>query len=183
MHRHIGAQDILVTGITFLSSAGLFLLLFLLFVALYLLVRCFSRDRLGLMGFVIWADTADKKAFFNTKYKILGKPDFIYRMPPFFRPVIVELKSRSGPVYDSDIAQVTAACLAARGSGIIATKAVIITRTSRMVITLPRSQKKLHSRIRQHANTIRSIKASGISCRTDDKRKCAGCGFRKTCMG
>lgn len=115
-----------------------FLIAFVVFVALlYLAGRRSHRTSspLGVKGKIIYADQGRKsKLFINRKYGITAKPDFIITTPNG-ENMMVEYKSRTGRVYQSDIVQLLASVLAAR-SEMPNHRAVVVTKGTRREIEL-----------------------------------------------
>lgn len=115
-----------------------FLIAFVVFVALlYLAGRRSHRTSspLRVKGKIIYADQGRKsKLFINRKYGITAKPDFIITTPNG-ENMMVEYKSRTGRVYQSDIVQLLASVLAARSEMPIH-RAVVVTKGTRREIEL-----------------------------------------------
>lgn len=166
-----------------MTVEALFLILVLSVLALaiahkvYLSIR---QSSLGIPGTLIWMDKgANTKPFFNRAYEVLGKPDLLYRTPSGI--LAVEYKSRKGPVFASDIAQVKCAALAARGEGYDVRKAIVKTESVSVEVELPLKDSDLFVEIRPYVLITRLAKRGKPQHATPSPTKCLHCAFRTRC--
>ena len=114
---------------------------------LYELFR--STNQLGIDGSLVWTDQGKTtKPFFNNDFKILGKPDLMYKIRSGV--LAVEYKSRNGRIYNSDIVQAKSAALAARGTGYHVTKVLICTKNQKQYFELPKQDLTLYKSIEKY---------------------------------
>lgn len=138
------------------------------------------RNPLGLGGKLIWIDRGvNTKPFFNHRFQVFGKPDFLYQI--FGGVMAVEYKSRFGPVYESDIVQAKCAALAARSAGFKVTKVLVITQSVRREISLPGTDRQLFKDISIFVDQAKNAK-SGMACNAEPSvKKCSSCAFIGGC--
>ncbi len=151
----------------------------------YLLFRRFfpreKKQQVGIPGKLIWIDHGEQtKPFFNRRYQLVGKPDFLYQTEQDL--LAVEYKSRHGRIYNSDVIQVFCAALAARGSGKAITRCLVKTRTTQRYFDLPDSDKKLFELISLYVEQARQAKHGEKLPATPGKGKCRGCAYNYACQ-
>lgn len=153
---------------------------FFLFLADYLNRYFFPKNDLYIPGKLIWVDRGkDTKPFFNSTFKVFGKPDLMYAVRG--GALAVEYKSRYGTIYESDIAQAKCAALAARGEGYKVVKILLKTSTQKRYISLPKNDKALFDEIKNFVIVARKAK-SGSSLRgTPENKKCKSCAYKHDC--
>jgi len=158
-----------------------FLLLLVVLTIRYFFRKGTPRNNpVGIDGDLIWVDEGKKtKAFFNRTFEILGKPDAMYRTSSGV--CAVEYKSRKSGVLDSDIAQAKCAALAARAEGYKVNEIVVITRSERKSVALPRSDSDLFKEIRPLVKTIRDIRRGSKGEAKPNGGKCFNCAYRSSC--
>ena len=161
-------------------------ILMILFVAIAIiwLARALFRkapsDELGIDGELIWVDRGkDTKPFFNHTYRVLGKPDLMYRVDGGI--LAVEYKSRKRSIYNSDVIQGLTACLAARGQGHKVSSLLIKTDGSDRRIELPKSDKQLYKKIEANVEMVRAAKQGKQLRALPAKYKCQYCAYTEVC--
>ena len=154
-------------------------------VVLYRLVRSFfvvatTGDPLGIEGELIWEDHGPHQApFYNEELRILGKPDFIYKTP--LGICAVEFKQRARKVMPSDIAQVMAAALAARGEGYRVSHVAVVTGSDRYEKALPSNDLDLQAVISQQITIARLAKRGKPQKAAPRRGKCGSCAYTGVC--
>jgi CRISPR/Cas system-associated exonuclease Cas4 (RecB family) len=154
-------------------------------VIIFILILCFrvvfhSRSKLGIRGELIWVDRGkETKPFFNSEYRVLGKPDLMYKIRSGI--LAVEYKGRHGNIYQSDIFQAKTAALAARGSGYNVTKLLIKTDKYQRYVKLPKANKDLFKNIERFVNIARSASIGNKMKALPKKIKCRYCAFNYKC--
>ncbi|EIF42765.1 hypothetical protein DOK_11896 [gamma proteobacterium BDW918] len=132
-------------------------------------------------GKLIWTDHGRKtKAFRNTRYRVYGKPDLMYRIPAGVKAV--EYKHRKGPVHQSDMVQALAASLAARGEGYKVVEILLKTRTEEVSIDLrSSSDEAIYRKISGLSETVRRARSGAPMNSRPESRKCRNCAYREAC--
>jgi CRISPR/Cas system-associated exonuclease Cas4 (RecB family) len=139
-----------------------------------------SGGPLNIDGKLIWVDEGQStKPFFNHLYRILGKPDFMYKIKGGV--LAVEYKSRKSGVYESDIVQAKCAALAARGNGYRVIKIMVKADSDSKVISLPGDNQILYNEIKRYIDICRDTKAGKTAPALPSRRKCRSCAYRYTC--
>ncbi|WP_063664913.1 hypothetical protein [Aliivibrio fischeri] len=119
-------------------------------------------------------------AFFNRSLNVGATPDAIYKKRNR-KDLMLELKSRKGPVYESDIAQAKAGVLATNGKYAF-DQILIKTSTHQRFIDLPRSMKTLEKELMPLIKLARNIKQGKVVTQKNISRnKCMSCRHFKTC--
>lgn len=142
------------------------------------------RTRFGFKGKIVYIDTKENnKSLISNKYQLLAKPDFIFQEPNG-NCVLVEYKSRSSGIYNSDVKQVYASAICARENGYKVVRAIVATKTKNYDVDLNSSNKQLYSLINSEVEFIRSvIEKRVISAPVYSFQvKCRSCGFKSTCF-
>lgn len=135
---------------------------------------------LGIDGKIIWVDRGYKtKPFIHKAFRIVGKPDLMYRTPTGV--LAVEYKSRNGPIYFSDVIQAKSAALAARGSGHRVNQILIKTELTEQYINLPRSDRDLLGDIQEYLIMVREAKNKKTMVARPQATKCRHCAFSGVC--
>lgn len=152
-------------------------------VGLWLLWVWFSKkpsDGLGIPGKLVWVDRGKStKPFFNQEFRVLGKPDLMYRLK---RGILaVEYKGRKSNIYDSDIVQGLTASLAARGEGYKVTRLLVRTDNTKRYIDLPSSDKGLHNLVSNYIEIVRKAKKGGALPAIPEYYKCLNCAYSDSC--
>lgn len=131
-------------------------------------------------GDVIYEDDSGgrKRTFVNLEYGLSARPDRIEKTRD--GGILTEYKPRRGPVYQSDINQVYAGALAARGAGIVVTKGRVETGRAERVFSLPDDEGML-SKIRKPLEQARIVKQGGVPEAYPNKNKCTGCSYEAVC--
>lgn len=144
------------------------------------LLRKGPSDELGIDGELIWVDRGkDTKPFFNHAYRVLGKPDLMYKVDGGI--LAVEYKSRKRKIYSSDVVQGLTACLAARGQGYKVTSLLIKTDQSDHRIELPKSDKQLYKKVEAHVEMARQAKQGKRLPAQPSQFKCQYCAYTEVC--
>jgi hypothetical protein len=139
------------------------------------------KDPLGIDGKLIWVDSGRRtKPFFNNQFKILGKPDLMYKLATG-GVLAVEFKSRNGRIYDSDVAQAKAAALAARGEGYAVREVMVKTKGTEQRFTLPKADVALHNEIKNFVEYARAAKKGANLKPLPQVMKCKFCAFGPSC--
>lgn len=137
-------------------------------------------DQLGIKGELIWVDRGkDTKPFFNHYYKVLGKPDLMYKVDGGI--LAVEYKGRKNNIYDSDIVQGLTACLAARGQGYNVSRLLVKTDGSERSIDLPKSDKALYNKVSTQVELVRKAKLGQRLPAQPARFKCDHCAYTEAC--
>lgn len=161
-----------------------FILGLLIFAGLVIAWRWFNRgasDNLGIKGKLVWVDHGkNTKPFFNSDYRVLGKPDLMYRVNDGI--LAVEYKGRKSNIYNSDIAQGLTASLAARGDGYKVTQLLVKTDNTEKYINLPKSDKGLYELIAKHVETVRQAKFGKVLPANPSFYKCLHCAYSQSCQ-
>ncbi|MFT6904806.1 MAG: CRISPR/Cas system-associated exonuclease Cas4 (RecB family) [Oleiphilaceae bacterium] len=169
----------IVLGVVFASITLIIMRLIYRFVRGFF-PKTYPKNRLGIEGELIWVDESkDTKPFFNNKYKVFGKPDFIYKRRS--GATAVEYKSRFGKVYESDIVQAKTAALAARGAGIKIDQIMIKTERDTQILNLPKRNKDLFIQIEGNIREARKAKLGIRMNARPNKIKCRACSHKNTC--
>jgi len=159
--------------------AGLILL-----TIIYKFITWNKRNKTGSLdidGTLIWIDNGQQtKPFFNQKYKILGKPDLLYKMNKG-GVLAVEYKHRFKNIYNSDIVQAQCAALAARGEGYNVKTILIKTKNSKKYIELPKSDNRLFDLIQEHIIYARKAKSGEYLHASPNQYKCRDCAYNSNC--
>ncbi len=136
--------------------AGLILL-----TIIYKIITWNKRNRtnsLDIDGTLIWIDNGQQtKPFFNQKYKIMGKPDLLYKMNKG-GILAVEYKHRFKNIYNSDIVQAQCAALAARGDNYSVNAILVKTKNTEKYIELPSIDNELYGIIQKYILSARKAK-------------------------
>ena len=158
-----------------------FLLLAVLFVIYPALKRSVSGNKLGIKGKLIWVDKGrHTKPFFNSTFKIFGKPDLMYKIKGGV--LAVEYKSRKGSgIYQSDIVQAKTAALAARGEGYKVIRILIKTGSNEQYINLPAADRSLFSEVKQYVDISRQSNKGAFLKAWPSKFKCRSCAYNHSC--
>lgn len=139
-----------------------------------------KHNNLGITGKLIWIDKGNAtKPFFNNDYKVLGKPDLMYRIPGGV--LAVEYKNRRSGIYNSDIIQAKSAALAARGSGYKVTRILVKTKTQQQYFSLPKKNTVLFSEIEKYVSLTRCAKTGSNMKAVPSTMKCRNCAFMHKC--
>ncbi len=137
-------------------------------------------DELGIEGDLIWIDEGrHTKPFFNAPFKVFGKPDAMYRTRAGV--LAVEYKSRSGPIFISDVTQAKCAALAARGAGYKITEVLVKTAAIQKRFTLPCSDHDLYREIEKAVVIARRAKNGDAVPSLPEHRKCQACAYKRDC--
>lgn len=142
------------------------------------------RTRFGFKGKIVYIDTKqNNKALVSKEYDLLAKPDFIFQEPNG-GCVLVEYKSRSSGIYDSDLKQVYASAICARENGFKIVRAIIATKTKNYDVDLKSSNKQLYSLVNSEVEFIRSVNEKRVISAPvyPFKAKCRSCGYKSTCF-
>jgi CRISPR/Cas system-associated exonuclease Cas4 (RecB family) len=134
-------------------------------------------------GECVWMDKDDAKPFFDGRFRILGKPDAIFKSEDGAFTAI-EYKNRSKGIYSSDIVQAKTAALAARGDMSKKhhiSKIVVVNQTDYKEVELPANDFELYEDIKYNVEAVQRIKAGGYGYKTKDKYKCQNCGYKSVC--
>ena len=127
---------------------------------------------------------ASSRVFESRRHGIRAKPDALERIGGRRGGAVelVELKSgaRRRP-YPSDVAQVIAATLAVRASGIDVRRARLETPDGGHAIDLDASDETLYRRIERATEAARLVARGGEPTATPSAAKCRGCGYRTRC--
>ena len=146
--------------------------------------RWFTRrtsDDLGIKGKLVWVDRGKRtKPFFNNKWRVLGKPDLMYRVANGI--LAVEYKSRKRTIFGSDIVQGLTASLAARGEGFNVTQLLVKTDHAEKYISLPKGDEDLHVLIAEHVQIVRQAKAGKVLPANPSYYKCIHCAYSQSCQ-
>lgn len=150
------------------------------FLSDYIYRNYFRKNNLDIKGKLIWVDHSKKtKPFFNSTFKVFGKPDLMYVVRGGV--LAVEYKSRYGRIYESDIVQAKCAALAARGDGYKVIKVLLKTSTQERYIPLPKKDKDLYDEIKFFILISRKAKKGDSLPGTPDAKKCASCAYKHDC--
>lgn len=159
---------------------------YLLSVLVDFVITCFyPRTPYGFKGKLLYIDNDSTKkgfAYINRKWGCGANPDMLYSTG-LFKYIVVELKSRSGPVHYSDIVQAKAGLLAVDGSYRFkkATHVMVVTNTTSRLIKVG-SPRSVYNDIKQHIELAKDIKSGkSITATTDCKRKCDSCRNKDYC--
>ena len=161
-----------------------FLILILVVLAgLWFLWTWFNKkpsDDLGISGKLVWVDHGkNTKPFFNQEYRVLGKPDLMYKIS---RGILaVEYKGRSNNIYDSDIVQGLTASLAARGEGYQVARLLVRTDNNERYIDLPKSDRDLYKLVSNHVEIVRKAKQGRDLPANPGYYKCLHCAYTNSC--
>jgi len=140
-----------------------------------------STNKLGIDGSLIWTDQGrNTKPFFNKDFKVLGKPDLMYKIQSGV--LAVEYKSRRSRVYLSDTVQAKSAALAARGAGYHVTKILVCTQTQKQYFELPRQDLTLYKSIEVYVSYVREAKSGSEMKATPSRYKCRSCAYHESCQ-
>lgn len=134
-------------------------------------------------GECVWMDSEDAKPFFDGRFRILGKPDAIFKNAEG-EFTAVEYKNRNKGIYSSDILQAKTAALAARGdmkNKHNVSKVVIVNQTDSKEILLPAKDYDLYNEIKYNVEAVQRIKTGEYGYKTKDKYKCNSCGYKYAC--
>lgn len=140
------------------------------------------RDIPSVAGKNVWLDKGrGTKAFYHKRYGIAAKPDAIQKVNGQLEAV--EYKSRYGQVFESDIAQLKAASLAARANGYPIAHGVVKTSSTTKRFSLPRSDAELFEQIKPYYEQVKMIKANPKApvSTNPHQRKCHACGYSQRC--
>jgi len=130
---------------------------------------------------LIYLDSDTKKVFASKTYKIKAKPDFLYKMPDDSY-IIVEYKSRSGSVKNSDIAQLIATAIAVKETYPTLYTGYIYTQGRHIKkIDLKPSANQLFESIKQEVHQVRQIEAGRAPAFQPKKEHCQVCVLRRIC--
>jgi CRISPR/Cas system-associated exonuclease Cas4 (RecB family) len=137
-------------------------------------------DELGIPGKLVWVDRGKStKPFFNQEYRVLGKPDLIYKLK---RGILaVEYKGRKSNIYDSDIVQGLTASLAARGEGYKVTRLLVKTDNTERYIDLPSSDNGLYKQVSKYIEIVRKAKRGQSLPSIPNHFKCENCAYSFSC--
>lgn len=144
--------------------------------------RFFKRghNELGIEGKLVWIDKGKHtKPFFNQEYRVLGKPDLMYRNNAGI--MAVEYKSRNANIYESDIIQGLTASLAARGNGFNVQSLLIKTDKNERFMRLPRSDNELFRMVQKQVSTVRKAKSGASLPSNPHYYKCLHCAYSESC--
>ena len=157
---------------------------FWIILGLFLVIKVnafFNRsNKLGIDGKLVWTDRGkNTKPFFNNYFRVLGKPDLMYKVRSGI--LAVEYKSRRGRIYTSDIMQARAAALAARGSGYQVIRVLLRTRNQELYIDLPKKDSALFKLIQTNVAVARDAKSGRSVNPKPTGQKCRGCAYTNSC--
>ena len=139
-----------------------------------------KKDKLGIPGKLIYVDKGrETKPFFNNRYKVLGKPDLMYKQK--IGILAVEYKSRNSNIYESDIVQAKAAALAARGKGFKVNRILVKTKTNEKYITLPLSDRMLYTQIQKYVEIAKTASQGKSQNAHPTRFKCMSCAYVGSC--
>jgi len=159
--------------------AGLILL-----TIIYKIITWNKRNKTGSLnidGMLIWIDNGQQtKPFFNQKYKIMGKPDLLYKMNKG-GVLAVEYKHRFKNIYKSDIVQAQCAALAARGDNYPVDEILIKTKNTEKYIKLPTSDDELYGIIQEYVLSTRKANHGKNLSAIPNNYKCKSCAYRNSC--
>lgn len=157
---------------------GIIIVLVVLWIGLR---RRTPRSPLDIEGKLIWVDRGNSTAIFtNDAFYVCGKPDLIYKQKQ--GTLAVEYKSRSGPVYESDIVQAKVAALATRGSKRYRVDRIMIkTKSTERYVDLPADDSALYQQVERYVETVRMAKRGGMLTASPTVPKCRSCGYRTPC--
>ena len=131
-------------------------------------------------GVNVWLDEGKKtKPFFHPGYQLVAKPDAIQKIAQ--KLYAIEYKSRESKVFESDIVQLKAACLAARANGYKIYGGFIVTNKGFKEVSLPSSDRQLFKQISQYHQLVMDIKAGRSVKASPTQNKCRSCGYRHAC--
>lgn len=137
-------------------------------------------DEAGIRGELIWKDEGRQtQPFLNHTFKILGKPDLMYRIPGGIKAV--EYKHRWGPVFSSDVAQALTAALAARHEGYKVIEVECKTKRESKIIPINISDRRLFAMIEGHVSTVRRARRGETMMCKPDAHKCRACSYVDSC--
>ena len=146
------------------------------------LVYPYPMTEFGFRGRLIYADVKGSSVFVNHAYKVIAKPDFVFRLNNG-KYVVLELKSRLLEVLDSDIAQLEIGILAVRSKFPVKAAAVVLGDGSiTWIETAKCSSPKLFKRNRKEINIVKKIK-SGQKMTPQKSERCIKCVKKKDCWG
>lgn len=152
--------------------------------AIWLLSRFLDRDSvddLGIKGKLVWVDQGKStKPFFNNEWRVLGKPDLMYKIDNGI--LAVEYKSRENNIYGSDVVQGLTASLAARGDGYKVIRLLVKTDNSEKYIDLPKSDKSLFKMISKYVDIVRMAKMGKGLPASPERYKCLNCAYSQSCL-
>ncbi|RJG38770.1 CRISPR-associated protein Cas4 [Motilimonas pumila] len=139
-----------------------------------------EQNPFDIKGKEIWRDEGKHtKAFVNHHYQIVGKPDHIFESHSG-EIIAVEFKSRKGRVYESDIVQTLASCLALR-SEMDVQRALVCTQTTKVELNLG-SDQDLWERIQGYAFQVKTAtQGQVIQEYRPSIAKCQSCSVRAHC--
>lgn len=163
-----------------------YLIIFALLVALFLL-KPWKNNKLpntpyGFKAKLLFIDDGSIRgfAFYNKKLRLGATPDVIYRKNNN-KALMTELKSRKGPVYESDIAQAKAGILATNGKYKF-DQIFIKTSTHQQFIDLPSSIRALEKEMMPLIKMARDIKiGKRVTQKNISRNKCLSCRHFKKC--
>lgn len=168
---------------TSMDSFSFFTLLAVAVIGYFLMQRLLRgrRNPLGVDGELIWIDRGRKtKPFFNRQFRVLGKPDLMYRLNSG-GVLAVEYKGRQGRIYDSDVVQAKAAALAARGEGYAVRELLVKTKGTEQRFSLAKADGALFNEIRHFVECARSAKKGAELPARPLAAKCRTCAFGPSC--
>lgn len=144
-----------------------------------------GEDLFGFKGIALYVDTdKEAKVFVNHKYKIVAKPDFIFKtsgvLPKY---ILVERKSGFREPADYDISQVMASVIAARTVYPKINHAILSTKKGNYPIDVNCSNAKLFKMIKRQHNLVQDAyqgKVINETCASPEK--CRTCATRYNCQ-
>ncbi len=142
----------------------------------------FKPTPFGFKGKLLYLDKGKaSQTFINKQYNIAAKGgDFIY-LTEQGEHILIEYKSRKGPVYESDVAQTIASVLAARSCYPIS-QAMVITETQSKKINVSGNDDVLYNEIKQFHLLTQQIKQGKAVTRNYAKLyKCKSCNMQAFC--
>ena len=147
---------------------------------LWAFIKKKPSDDLGIPGKLIWVDQGkNTKPFFNKEFRVLGKPDLMYRIEGGI--LAVEYKSRNRNIYESDIVQGLTASLAARGEGYAISQLLVRTDNSESYIDLPNLDKDLYNLVSKYVDIVRKAKQGENLPSSPSHFKCFNCAYSISC--
>jgi hypothetical protein len=132
----------------------------------------------GFKGIVVYTDNSpNAKVFVSHKYKLNAKPDIIFKVWRN-RYALVEYKSRSAGVKESDVNQAIASIIAARAQYNICYAYVVTASETKEIREAKLSNRKLFGKIRSLHRTAYKIKNEGHKPLKPEKVNCHICAYK-----
>ncbi len=161
--------------------------IFLVTVAAFILVAVFLKKKaLGLPGGkLVTADSERwdrcRREFFSPRYRLVGRPDYLFREKGKLIPVEVKSGRLPSSPYAPHVFQLMAYCLLVEeATGSAPPYGVIAYRDGRFLIKYTPS---LRAEVLDVLEEMRKVLASGQEPEVKESRRCLRCGYRKICFG